>query len=319
MSWALLGLFGAVTAAALAMLGVVPALPVAMLVPIAIGAGLVAYDRYARPIPMIAAGMLSFLQLVLIMLFGIFLSYAAAASGFAYQDALLLAADRAIGFDWHAYAAWVDSHPRLALAYRVAYDSFLVQPLLLVLLLVVQRDFRRLHIFTFAFALSLLATCIVFAFVPAVSVYAHLQVPLDQFQHLRPISTFEHISDIEAMREGTLSALDPTSSAGLITFPSFHSCGAILLIWGYWGVRGARIPALLLNLTMLASTPIDGAHYLVDVIGGVVLAAAALLLSFALERRRAGDRLRRWMAAHVPYRAGPAARRPSDVLASRDI
>ncbi|WEK02022.1 MAG: phosphatase PAP2 family protein [Candidatus Sphingomonas phytovorans] len=307
LSWTMLALFGIVTLASLSALGVRPVLSNVMLLPILIALALVAYHRLVRPIPMIAGGMQSFLQFLLIMIFGMFLSFAAAASGFPYRDDLLLGADRAIGFDWFAYARWVDSHPRLVAAYRFAYGSFLVQPLVLMVLLVAHGEMRRLHLFTFAFALSLFVACMVFVFVPAVSVYAGLQVSLDQFDNLRPVSTFEHIRFIEAMRQGTLSTLDPAEGAGLITFPSFHSCGAVLLIWGFWGVRFARIPALLLNLTMLASTPIDGAHYLVDVIGGVSLAAAVLGLTFALERHEAGARLLAWLAPRRGGRTQPLA------------
>lgn len=300
LSWTMLGLFGTVTVVALAVLGVRPALSNVTLLPILIALALVTYHRLVRPIPVIAGGMQSFLQFMLIMMFGMFLSFAAAACGFPYRDSLLLGIDRALGFDWFAYARWVDSHPILVVLYRFAYGSFLVQPLVLVFLLVVQGELRRLHLFTFAFALSLFVACTVFVFVPAVSVYAGLQVSLDQFDNLKPVSTFEHIKFIEAMRHGTLATLNPAEGAGLITFPSFHSCGAVLLIWGFWGVRFARIPALLLNLTMLASTPIDGAHYLVDVIGGVSLAVAVLGLALALERGGAGAHLVRLLPVFAP-------------------
>ena len=178
------------------------------------------------------------------------------------------------------------------LSYNLAYTSFLVQPLLLIVVLAAAGQVRRLHLFTAAFTLCLLVTCLTFAFVPAVSVYAFLDVPLGQFEHIRPVSTFQHLTFIEQMRAGTLSAIDPFKGAGLITFPSFHACGAVLLTWGFWGVRQARYPALLVEVTMIAATPIDGAHYVVDVIAGVLLAMAGIAATMALEQRAGGTLLR---------------------------
>jgi hypothetical protein len=273
------------TIIALAAIGASPAVSSFPFALVASAIALGFYHARRQPIPRILCGVVGALQMVLIFALGILLSFAAAASGAPFQDSLLNAADRAIGFDWSAYAHWVDRRPWLVLSYNLAYTSFLIQPLLLIVALSVAGQFRRLHLFTSAFTLCLMVTCLTFAFVPAVSVYAFLEVPLASFEHIRPVSTFQHITFIEQMRAGTLTLIDPFKGAGLITFPSFHACGAVLLTWGFWGVRHARVPALIVNLMMIAATPIDGAHYLVDVIAGVLLAFAGIAAVTALEPR----------------------------------
>jgi membrane-associated phospholipid phosphatase len=188
----------------------------------------------------------------------------------------------------------------------------MLQPPLLIALLAAHGQFRRLHLFSFAFTFTLTVTCMIFYFVPAVSIYAHLKVPLDGFSNLHPVSTFQHLEFIEGMRSGTMAWIDPLKGAGLITFPSFHACGAVLLAWAFWGVRAARVPALMLNLTMLASTPLDGAHYLVDVIGGVLLAAAGIALARTLERHLGPGLAHGVARACAPLAAHPAfTRRPN--------
>ena len=284
LSWAMIAVMALITLASLAWLGVsAPAssLPVSI---VGLVATLLAFHLRLHRIPRILLGTAAFLQFCLILPIGMLLSFAAAASDAPFRDGLLLAADRALGFDWMAYASWVDSRPWLAVAYRAAYLSFMMQPPLLIALLAAHGEFRRLHLFSFAFTFTLTVTCLIFYFVPAVSIYAHLQVPPEDFRNLHPVSTFQHLEFIDGMRAGTLALIDPLKGAGLITFPSFHACGAVLLTWGFWGVRAARAPALLLNLTMLASTPLDGAHYLVDVIGGVALAGAGIAAARTLER-----------------------------------
>jgi PAP2 superfamily protein len=306
LSWAMLAAFAAATFGALVALDVGAAasgFPYSLM---ALTGALAGYHLRMRPIPRILCGTAGFLQLLLILPLGMLLSFAAAASGAPFQDSLLLAADRAIGFDWIAYAAWVDQRPWLAASFRAAYVSFLVQPLPLIVLLAAAGQVRRLHLFTTAFMLCLLVTCLTFVFVPAVSVYAHLHVPLGAFENIKPVSTFQHLVFIEGMRAGTLSWIDPLKGAGLITFPSFHACGAVLLTWGFWGVRPARLPALLVNLTMLASTPIDGAHYLVDVIAGVFLGFGGIAAAKALERRAGPPLLRALGRVRRPRQPIPA-------------
>ena len=316
LSWAMIAVMALITLASLVWLGVsAPAssLPVAL---VALVATLLAFHLRLHRIPRILVGTAAFLQFCLILPIGMLLSFAAAASDAPFRDGLLLAADRALGFDWMTYAQWVDSRPWVAIAYRAAYLSFMMQPPLLIALLAWQGGFRRLHLFSFAFSFTLTVTCLIFYFVPAVSIYAHLQVPPESFRNLHPVSTFQHLEFIEGMRAGTRAWIDPLQGAGLITFPSFHACGAVLLAWGFWGVRAARTPALLLNLTMLASTPLDGAHYLVDVIGGVLLAAAGIAIARALERRLGPGLAQGVARACAPLAAHPAfARRPSPTAA----
>ena len=57
---------------------------------------------------------------------------------------------------------------------------------------------------------------------------------------------------------------------------------------------------------MLASTPLDGAHYLVDVIGGVLLAAAGIAVARTLERRLGPGLAQGVARACAPLAAHPA-------------
>jgi len=236
------------------------------------------YRRGARSerLSVVAEGLL---LVIVIFSSGILLSYAAATTGLPFRDVAFDTADRALGFDWRAYAAFVDSSPVLATAYRVAYLSLIPQLFILTIALAVAGRFDRLHKFLIAVVISLAVTCAVFALMPAVSVYAHLEIPLDRFANIRPVSTFQHIGPIEGLRSGMIRTVSFDDMHGLITFPSFHACAAALLAWGFWPVRPLRAPFLILNLLMIGATPIDGAHYLVDVIAGLALAGLAVAVA----------------------------------------
>ena len=81
---------------------------------------------------------------------------------------------------------------------------------------------------------------------------------------------------LEALRGGTLHAIQLDNLEGLITFPSFHTAAALMFIWALRTVPYVRWPAIVLNVALIAATPIDGAHYFIDLVGGAAVAFAAL-------------------------------------------
>lgn len=57
-------------------------------------------------------------------------------------------------------------------------------------------------------------------------------------------------------------AHDACAGTGIVSFPSFHAASARAVY-----------------LLMIAATPVIGAHYMIDVIGGVGLAVASILVT----------------------------------------
>ena len=70
----------------------------------------------------------------------------------------------------------------------------------------------------------------------------------------------------------------------MISFPSFHTANGILFVWALWPFRLLRLPMLVLNFLLIASTPLAGAHYVVDLIGGAAVAFAAIFATSRLVR-----------------------------------
>jgi membrane-associated phospholipid phosphatase len=63
-----------------------------------------------------------------------------------------------------------------------------------------------------------------------------------------------------------------------VTFPSFHTAAGIILVISFW--RTALFPIIVLySAIMIASTPVLGGHYFVDLIAGAAVAGA---VAFAL-------------------------------------
>jgi membrane-associated phospholipid phosphatase len=105
---------------------------------------------------------------------------------------------------------------------------------------------------------------------------------------------------IEALRAGTTHSVSLATLTGLIAFPSFHTSAAILMIWAAWPLAWLRLPVLAVNGAMLAATPVEGAHYLIDMIGGGALALFAIAMTERLVSGRAKRAIRSRETASFP-------------------
>jgi hypothetical protein len=209
----------------------------------------------------------------------------AGAANFPLQDANLLAIDRALGLDWRAYLDFVNDRPLLAtwLSYgytMIRWPIFAIPALLAGVYL-----FRRLQEFIFAFAIALIITTAISTFVPAIGVFQQIGLDVAAFANIQPQAYLDQMRDLGPVRNGILRQLDLLNLAGIVTFPSFHACSAVLYAWALWPVWWARPFAILANGAMLAATPVDGGHYFIDVFAGVAVAVLAITAARAVGRR----------------------------------
>jgi membrane-associated phospholipid phosphatase len=67
----------------------------------------------------------------------------------------------------------------------------------------------------------------------------------------------------------------------------------VIFLLALWRVPLVRWAAVVVNILMIAATPIDGSHYLVDVIAGVMIALTCWFGAGAFAQRgtRSGDSL----------------------------
>jgi membrane-associated phospholipid phosphatase len=244
-----------------------------------------------RPEPRLAAACAGTAQILAFTAVAAPLSYVAASAGLPLQDSVFQAADRAIGLDWVALYRWMDANPSLHPAFAIGYVSLMPQAAALVVVLALAGRLGTLRLFLASFTLAALATIAVSALVPAAGAWPVQGAGAIANPAIEPVTRTLHLAHFEGLRDGSFRLLMAAGSEGIITFPSLHAAAAVLLAAGWWAVPYARFPGLVLNGLMLASTPIDGGHYFIDVAAGVLLAAAALAAAAALSRipeRRVG-------------------------------
>lgn len=218
------------------------------------------------------------------------LSYVAAAAtgSWPLQDAALNHFDLSIGFDWLGLLGVMKSWPDFHRAMRLVYISLSVQMTVVVLLLGFTGRLAWLRVYTLAFMFAAIITIAISALVPAQGVWMHDALTTAD-PRLLPISRGAW-PVYASIRDGGYRMLMAMGAEGIVTFPSLHAGLAVILIAAFWPVPVARWIGGTLNALMLVATPIDGAHYLADILAGVAVALISLAAARALVARLAAAR-----------------------------
>ena len=195
---------------------------------------------------------------------------------FPYADAVLAAWDERLGFNWRHYFRFVVESPEIRFMLAPSYNLFKPASLIAFLVLALSENPRRATFLFEAFFISSVLCILIGAFFPAEGATAHYlraTVPDDMVRYLPGLY---HLDALQWLREGQVVTIDPTRLPGLVTFPSFHTAGGIVVATAFWRTRWF-IPVAVYTVCMIASTPIYGAHYAIDLVAGAVVAVAVMI------------------------------------------
>jgi membrane-associated phospholipid phosphatase len=238
----------------------------------------------------LASGLLCTAQLIAFAAVAAPLSYIAASASGPLWDQRFDVIDRALGFDWKALLSWMNASPTTYALLHPVYLSLSLQMTSAVLVLAFSGRLLALRLYTLAFLITVLVSIGISAAVPAAGAWPHYGLAPSDSQIMPAVSTSWPV--FYGLREGTFRSLVAVGAEGIITFPSVHAALAAIITVALWPVAIVRWLFLFLNMAMLAATPIDGSHYLVDVLAGLAIAALSLLLAQAVAGRIASPAAR---------------------------
>lgn len=220
-------------------------------------------------------------QVLLFSALGEILSYLLARNGGPLWDSTFTAWDKSLGFDWHSTVRWVDAHPLVAAPLAVAYASLIPQVIVLILALGFAGRLKELRTFMLAAMICGAITILLSPLFPALNQFAYDHIVPASFPRLNVADGYRELRDLQALRSGSITILRLRDLQGIIAFPSYHAGLAAITLWGFWksGIKWVGWPGALLAMTTIVSTPVDGGHYLVDVLAGLALAACSLVLA----------------------------------------
>lgn len=235
----------------------------------------VAWRQAAAPWRRMAADFAGWAGVLMILVVaGATATYPLAALSHGSADRWLAAIDRALGFDWNALYRLVADHPLLQLADRIAYQSIYVTAAVLLGYFAASGKRDEAHAFLFTFWVAAVVTLILFPLMPAAGPLAYLwhgPVPY------MPESALWQPELIAQLRAHAVHVVDLGALRGLVSAPSFHAEIAILFIVAAWPHRALRVPFVVVNTAVLLATPIEGTHYLSDMLIGAAVAVVAVL------------------------------------------
>jgi membrane-associated phospholipid phosphatase len=215
-----------------------------------------------------------------ISLLGATATYPAAAATSGFVDPALARIDAFLGFEWLRWYMLVVDNPWLQTAGSLAYANIYMSPVLLLGGLALSGERARAQFFLFSFWLAAVITMLLFLAFPAVGPLAYVwQGPIPYM----PTSALYQAELLPLLRDNLLGTVDLGALQGLVCAPSFHTAAAVIYIAMAWQCRYLRWPLLVINAAMLLSTPVEGTHYLIDMIGGAMVGLFALCTAGAIQ------------------------------------
>lgn len=161
---------------------------------------------------------------------------------------------------------WIKEHPYLDGLLTAIYQSAFAQNIVAVCYLSATAQRERLDALLIRFALTALISLVGFYWLPALGTVA-CGLPISPDYQLI-------ITELARLRTG-FAVISGSECPALITFPSFHTVSAVLLISVYHRTILFK-PMLVLNSLMILSTMTAGMHYAIDVLGGLAVCAVVI-------------------------------------------
>lgn len=209
------------------------------------------------------------------------LSVLFATSALPYQDALLIRIDSWLlpGFSWRDMFQALHRQDMLVALMSRIYASLLWQPFLLVALLTLTGRERDSWRFVRGWIIALAISVALFPLVPAVSPYPFYHIPHSDIPAMSVEIGWHQAEVLEPIRQGITRLLSPATMTGIISYPSFHAAGSVLLFWGFRRVPVLGVPFMIADVAMALTAPLIGSHYFIDVVAGVAVAVVAIRLA----------------------------------------
>lgn len=187
-------------------------------------------------------------------------------------DSVLASCDRALGLKVNEVVAWIRQYPNLDWFLIRCYDQLVPMILAAVVIPPLFNQMRRAKEYVLATYVATLIGIVWFALVQALGPWEYYHYSCGVFQD-RYVETFH------ALKTEPVFHFDYSYSDGLVCFPSFHTALAVLAAYALWSIPHVRWPASGLATLIVVSTVTSGTHYLIDVWGGLLVAAVGVWIA----------------------------------------
>jgi hypothetical protein len=193
-------------------------------------------------------------------------------------DDRLMAIDGILGYSWPDFVTALAGYPLLGKLLSYVYLSSLLQIFLIIAILALMGRAVQLHRAMLTGTISLLL-CVVFWWaLPSFGPSAYFQIAPEVEASLNLVVNGAYGAEMVRLANEGVAVISPEIILGTIAFPSYHTVMACLVVWFLIGTP-LFAPAVILNVLMIPAILSHGGHHLVDVIGGLVVFAVAVLIA----------------------------------------
>jgi hypothetical protein len=187
-----------------------------------------------------------------------------------WLDHVLQATDDAIGYSWIGFVEWMSMNPGVANYLALTYHTSLPQLTILITFLALTRRDNTLYRFLTCAAISLFITVSIWMIWPSFGPAINATIPKEFEESFNMIVNSGFQVQMLKNIENGVDSVPPTTTLGLVAFPSFHTIMTLLVIVYAWGTP-LRWPFFIFNLAMWPAILGQGAHYVADVVAGFVV------------------------------------------------
>lgn len=224
---------------------------------------------------------IAFFTLTYTTYFWVILSFAVITNGMQYTpfptiDHQLLRLDQIIGLNSIVLIQWTAKHLIIKKIFESAY-AFLNMEMLMVPLLL-PWFYTQKHVYQW-FTMMLVAFLLgslIYYFLPTAALTSVLQSHYFLTSEKATALKFYQIHHYLSVTTG---------DGGMIAFPSFHVVWAILLSYSLRGKKWLFYPFAVINFIVILSTLFLGWHYLMDVIGAIILVLITVVITNKIFQR----------------------------------
>jgi hypothetical protein len=189
-----------------------------------------------------------------------------------YIDGALARLDRMMGFDWPAMMSWFAARPALNMILWLVYVLSTFQILIVCVSLGLAGASAAIERLCLATVISTGLTIGFWAAFPSFGAVAVYGAP----EHMKLIMDNAYtrgLLDLLAQGPGAVPCI---TTRGAVGFPSYHAVESVLACWYLREARWAFVAFLLFNVVAFVSMPVQGGHHLVDLFGGIAVAAISI-------------------------------------------
>ncbi|EKE09444.1 MAG: hypothetical protein ACD_16C00169G0003 [uncultured bacterium] len=178
------------------------------------------------------------------------------------MDSALSITDSRLGFSFSYFYYWFSKHQAWDTFFTIIYHSLIYQNIFVFVYFGLFGRSIYLQRFLMMYMISILPTILLGSYYPALGPNITFNLPPPDFLQ-------KAMDYFMGLRHGIL---DLTQEHGIIIFPSFHTTLGLIYLYTFRHEKiGLFLFFILLNLLMIFSIPIQGGHYLIDIIGGLYI------------------------------------------------